>query len=136
MTNKFDDRFDREFGRQMLRSEFVSAFWAVITERKTKEKFTLTKLAEKLSRNKSVVSRWFSNNPNWELDTISDIAHALEVDVSITLRDKANGEVFDATGKRAVESSSNASYFYMIQTETTSGTSRVVSGAVEKRVAA
>lgn len=90
--------FLQEYNREMLRSAFVSVFWSVITEKKRKG-FTLSALAEKLDVHKSVVSRWFSGrSPNWSLNTISDVANALDLHVKVTAVDRQSGKVFDEKG--------------------------------------
>ena len=84
----------REYDREMLRSTFVSIFWAAISERRKRAKFTLQSLADKLGVDKSVVSRWFSGDrPNWETDTIADIAGALDLDLEITARERSHPAV-------------------------------------------
>jgi transcriptional regulator with XRE-family HTH domain len=88
----------RDFDREMLRSMFASMFWAAIEERRRAGKFTLQQLAEKLGVGKSVVSRWFSSQgPNWQIDTISDIAGALDLDLRIEAVDRTTGKIFGAT---------------------------------------
>jgi hypothetical protein len=91
--------FVREYDRLMLRSSFVSLFWAVIKERKRHGKFTLRSIADAIGRDKSTVSRWFSNDqPNWELDTISDLAWALDLNLEVTARARDTGTIFASTG--------------------------------------
>lgn len=89
----------RDYDREMLRSAFSSLFWAVISRKKTKG-LTLSSLAEKLHIHKSAVSRWFSGKaPNWELNSIADIAAALDVDVRVSLVDRADGFVYTDNGQ-------------------------------------
>ncbi len=84
----------RAYDREMLRSTFVSIFWAAITERRKRERFTLQSLADRLGIDKSAVSRWFSGeNQNWETDTIADIAAALDLELEITARERSNPSV-------------------------------------------
>jgi hypothetical protein len=88
-----------EYDRAMLRSAFVSLFWAAISDRKRRGKYTLQMLADKLGTNKSSVSRWFSKDPpNWGIDTISDVASALQLDMEIRARDRITGAVFTSSG--------------------------------------
>lgn len=94
--------FDREYDRSMFRSELVSLFWAVVTERKkAPEGYTLQQLADSLGINKSQVSRWFNGLPNWEANTIADIARALEVDLQVTARDRHDGRLYTPVGARS-----------------------------------
>jgi transcriptional regulator with XRE-family HTH domain len=82
----------REYDRMMLRSSFVTVFWAAIQERRKAGKFTLQGLAKALGTNKSAVSRWFSGqSPNWQVDTISDIADALNLELRIEAIDRTTG---------------------------------------------
>jgi hypothetical protein len=91
-----------EYDRAMLRSAFVSLFWAAISDRKRRGKYTLQMLADKLGRNKSGVSRWFSKDPpNWSIDTISDVASALGLDMELRATDRAAGTVFTSSGMAA-----------------------------------
>jgi hypothetical protein len=88
-----------EYDRAMPRSAFVSLFWAVISDRKRRGKYTLQMLADKLGTNKSSVSRWFSKDPpNWRIDTISDVASALQLDMEIRATDRITGTVFTSSG--------------------------------------
>jgi transcriptional regulator with XRE-family HTH domain len=90
----------REYDREMLRSTFVSIFWAAITERRKTGKFTLQSIADKLGIDKSAVSRWFSgDSPNWETDTIADIAGVLDLELDVTAVERSNPAVtITATG--------------------------------------
>ena len=73
----------KEYDREMLRASFVSLFWSVISDLKKRRGYKLHHLADELGCDKSIVSRWFSNNPNWTLNTISDLANALNVELRI-----------------------------------------------------
>lgn len=87
------------YDREMLRSAFVSLFWAVICYKKSHGGFALKTLADKLGINKSSPSRWFSGErPNWEVNTISDIAGALDVEIEIRARDRKTGVIFTPHG--------------------------------------
>src|SRR3954454_16538055 len=82
----------------MLRSSFQSLFWNVLLARKQQSKFTLSSLADRLGINKSYLSRSFSNPPNWQIDKISDMADALDVELIIQARDKATGALYTPSG--------------------------------------
>jgi transcriptional regulator with XRE-family HTH domain len=97
-TKKDDPRFLRAYDRDMLRSAFVSLFWAVITERRKRGTYTLLQLAKALGANKAEVSRWFRGQPNWTVGTIANIAGALDVDLKIEAVDRATGQVFTPAG--------------------------------------
>lgn len=93
------DKIAKEYQREMLKSAFASLFWSVISKKK-QDGGSLKGLADKLSINKSAVSRWFSGkSPNWELNTIADIADALELDIRIAAVDRATGQMFTCSGE-------------------------------------
>lgn len=95
----------KEYDRLMLRSAFVSLFWAAITERRRAGKFTLQSIADYVGTNKSAVSRWFSNDaPNWTVDTISDVAGALDLELKIEAVDRITGKVFASSGPSEITS--------------------------------
>jgi transcriptional regulator with XRE-family HTH domain len=77
---------------------YESLFWGVIRERRRSGKCTLEALADAIGRDKSAVSRWFSGEPNWELDTISDIAGALDLDIRIEARERSTDKRFAPEG--------------------------------------
>lgn len=94
----------KRYDRGMLRSAFASLFWAVITDRR-KNGFKLKELAEGLGCDKSAVSRWFSNDPpNWQVDTISDLAHVLNLELRIEARDRETGAIYTPSGMRSLGS--------------------------------
>lgn len=96
------DKIAKEYQREMLKSAFASLFWSVITKKKQRGG-SMKELADKLSINKSAVSRWFSGkSPNWELNTIADIADALELDIRIEAVDRATGQMFGCSGEIAM----------------------------------
>ncbi len=97
--NRPNDQFERDLDRGFLRSAFLSLFWAVFSAKKKEEKLTLTQLADTLGVNKSVVSRWFSGDPNWRINTISDIANSLDIEIRVTAMDRATGRVFTPSGE-------------------------------------
>jgi transcriptional regulator with XRE-family HTH domain len=100
-TRKSDPKFLRAYDRGILRSSFVSLFWAVITERRKKGTYTLVQLAKQLGANKAEVSRWFKGEPNWTLGTIANIANALDVDLRVQAIDRSSGQVFTPAGAQA-----------------------------------
>ncbi|MGX7873918.1 helix-turn-helix domain-containing protein [Mesorhizobium sp. ORM6] len=94
------ETFIQDFERGVLRSAFVSTFWAVIQARKAETGLTLSQLADRLGINKSAISRWFSGtNPNWEISTIADIANALDVDVEVVAIDRHSTRRFGPAGE-------------------------------------
>src|SRR5215469_5296908 len=97
-SRKDDPKFLLAFERGVLRSAFVSLFWAVITERKKRGSFTLQGLAKVLGANKGEVSRWFRGDPNWTVNTIAGIANALNVDLRIEAIDRETNMVFTPAG--------------------------------------
>ncbi|MCJ7995318.1 helix-turn-helix transcriptional regulator [Rhizobium cremeum] len=98
MSMNKSDKIAKEYKREMLKSAFVSLFWSVISHRK-KNGGSMKELADKLSIDKSAVSRWFSGkNPNWELNTIADIAGALDLDIRIEAVHRKTGQVFTCSG--------------------------------------
>jgi transcriptional regulator with XRE-family HTH domain len=94
---KNDPKFLAAYDRAMLRSEFLSLFWNVFTDRKAKDKLTLEQLAKKTGSSKHEVSRWFNGDPNWTINTIASLAGALGVTLKIEALD-ADGKVFSASG--------------------------------------
>jgi hypothetical protein len=88
-----------EYDRGMLRSAFVGLFWTVISYRKRRGIFQLRTLSDKIGVNKSAPSRWFSGaRPNWTVNTIADIADALDVEIEIRARDRKTGVIFAPHG--------------------------------------
>ena len=98
-----DPRYVRAYDRGVLRTAFVSLFWAVIAERKKTAGFTLQALAKALGTNKGQVSRWFNDEPNWTINTIASIASALGVELQIQARDLRTGAIFTPAGRTIVE---------------------------------
>jgi ribosome-binding protein aMBF1 (putative translation factor) len=88
----------KEVDRELLRSSLVSIFYDVFSARKKHSGLTYKELAESLKVNKSQVSRWFSSLPNWELNTVSDIANALDVELVIEAIDRQSGTVYSKAG--------------------------------------
>ncbi len=97
-SRKSDPKFMRSYDRGMLRSAFVSLFWGIIVERKKRIGLTLLTLAKMLGTNKGEVSRWFNGDPNWTVNTIANLANALDVDIQIQAIDRATGEIYTPAG--------------------------------------
>src|ERR1700757_501534 len=91
---KTKDALLAAYDRGMLRSAFVSLFWSIISHRKQQGSFALKTLSDKIGVHKSAPTRWFSGErPNWTVNTIADIANALDVDLEIRARDRVTGAV-------------------------------------------
>lgn len=97
MSKKNDPKFQMAYSRAMLRSSFVSLFWGIISERKKEGGFTFQEFAKKVGSTKHEVSRWFNGDPNWTLNTVASIAHALDVELRIEAVDRSN-RVFKPSG--------------------------------------
>jgi DNA-binding phage protein len=95
-----DPKFERAYYRAMLRSAFLSMFWAVISDRK-KSGLTLISLAKAIGSSKHEVSRWFNGDPNWTINTIAAIAHALKLTLRVQAIDE-QGHVYGASGLQCV----------------------------------
>src|SRR6185437_3564495 len=105
--HKSDPKFTLAYERGMLRSAFKSLFWAIITERKKLPGgFTLNQLARAISTSKHEVSRWFTGDPNWTLNTVAGLANALDVEIQIQAVDRATGVIFTPAG--VLQSSTSA----------------------------
>jgi transcriptional regulator with XRE-family HTH domain len=113
MSKKNDPKFQMSYDRAMLRSAFLSLFWGIISERKKHGGFTFKEFAKKVGSSKHEVSRWFNGDPNWTINTVASIAHALDVELRIEAVDRAN-RVFNPSGLEPYGRSSVES-----QTETT-----------------
>jgi transcriptional regulator with XRE-family HTH domain len=86
------------FARAMLRAAITSLVWVVFSERRKKNGLTFAALAEALQVNKSAISRWFNSSPNWTVNTIADLANALDVDIEIRARDRRSGAIYTPSG--------------------------------------
>jgi|GEM_PF-1558577 len=90
---------ERMHDRQMLRAAFQSLFLSVIQARKTASGYQLQQLAADTGNIKSTVSRWFSSDPpNWQIDTMADIADALDLELILQARDRKTGELHTPLG--------------------------------------
>ena len=96
-----DKKHLRQYNRLMFRSAVFSLFWAVISDRRSKgTTYKLQDLANGLDVDKSSVSRWFSNpdHQNCRLDTVSDIADELGLDLHVQATDRNTRVVYSSTG--------------------------------------
>jgi transcriptional regulator with XRE-family HTH domain len=91
-----DPKFEKAYYRAMLRSAFLSMFWAVISDRK-KNGLTLISLAKEIGSSKHEVSRWFNGDPNWTINTIAAIARALKLTLRVQAVDE-HGNVYGSSG--------------------------------------
>ena len=98
MQKRGDPKYARALDRGMLRSAFVSLFWGVISVRKSRDGFTLKALAKILGTNKAEVSRWFKGDPNWTINTIANLASALDLELRIEARERSTGRIFTPSG--------------------------------------
>ncbi len=96
-----DPKFEQAYYRAMVRSAFLSMFWAVISERK-KSGLTLISLAKAIGSSKHEVSRWFKGDPNWTINTIASIAHALKLTLRVQVVDE-HGNVYGASGIQSAQ---------------------------------
>ena len=88
-----------DYDRGMLRSAFVSLFWAANSDRRAQTKsFTLQSIADALHVDKSAVSRWFGGQPNWTVNTIADLAHVLDLEIEITAKNRKTGTIYAPHG--------------------------------------
>ena len=88
----------KDYDREVLKVGLSSLFWAIVKDRKKRAQYTLADLARDTGRDKPTVSRWFSAPPNWRLDTVADIASALDVDLELRAVERGSGRVFTASG--------------------------------------
>ena len=116
----------RKFDRLMLRSAFQSLFWVILLARKRDGGLTRKGLADSLGVHKSFVSRAFSRPPNWQIDKISDMSEALDVELVIEARDRKTGVVYTPNGERIpAVTSSTMEHVRKVQTGSRADTSTV-----------
>src|SRR5262245_36246431 len=90
---------NREYQRGMLRAAFGSLFWSALVQRKRDNRgFNQSTLAQELGVDRSVVSKWFAGEPNWRIDTIADLAVALDLELVIRARNRKTGRIHTAFG--------------------------------------
>jgi transcriptional regulator with XRE-family HTH domain len=94
---------EREYERAMLRSAFASLFWSAVEAKRRRGGYTLQDLADALGKDKSVISRWFGHSQNWTVDTIADIAAALDLELRVEAIESATGAVFALEGEKKAE---------------------------------
>jgi len=95
-----DKKFARDYDRLMLRAACVSLLFSGLQFRKKREKtFGLSALARAAGKDKATLSRDFSGSPNWRLDTIADIAGALNLELRMSAVDRATGVLIGNTGE-------------------------------------
>ena len=51
-----------------------------------------------MGNDKSKVSNWFNGDPNWTINTIAALAHALGLDINVVATERTTGQVFTASG--------------------------------------
>lgn len=94
-----DAKMLKEVDREVYRTALVSLFWSIIQDRKAQPGgYRMQDLARELGIDKSQVSRWFSDIPNWEANTVADIANALGVELRVEAYDRTTGKQFTAAG--------------------------------------
>lgn len=94
MNRKNDPKFLRAYERGMLRSAFASVIWGALAVRRKTEALTYKEFAKRVGASKHEVSRWFNGDPNWTINTIANIAHALDIDLRIEAFDRKTGRAF------------------------------------------
>lgn len=96
-----------DYDRLMLRSAFVSLFWGAMQDQNRPLKF----LSKELKVDKSAISRWFSSNPpNWQIDTISDLARALDLEITITAKPRdGSSKMYTSAGVQEIKVQENSS---------------------------
>lgn len=113
----------RDYDRARIKAGLFSLFWAVISDRRKRGKYTMKEFAAAVGRDKSAVSRWFSDPPNWRLETAADIANALGIDVEFRARERATGRIFTSSG--ALDASANVRFNPTPSSATMSGRSAI-----------
>ena len=93
---------ERRFDRDLLRSSFISVFWSVFNTRRKKNGYSFKQLSEDSGIDKGAISRAFRGIPNWEIDTMADVADALGVDLIVTARDRTTGEIHTDHGVESI----------------------------------
>jgi transcriptional regulator with XRE-family HTH domain len=100
--SRISNKYDKAYYRAAIRSLFVSLFWVIIKERKKQSGgFTFQALAKAVGSTKHEISRWFNSQPNWTLNTIANLAYALDVELIIQARQRATGVIYTPAGIQA-----------------------------------
>lgn len=98
-----DKKVTRDYDRLMLRAAYVSLLFSGLRFRKKRDKaFGLSALARAVGKDKATLSRDFNGSPNWRLDTIADIAGALNLELRVSALDRATGAVIGSAGEAEV----------------------------------
>lgn len=89
----------RKFAAELMESAFFGAFLLAIDARKSEQALTRSELGKRMGREKTGISKLLSGPRNWQIDTISDLAEALDVRLEFALVDRLNSfRRFTATG--------------------------------------
>lgn len=89
----------RKFAAELMESAFFGAFLLAIEARKSEQALTRSELGKRMGREKTGISKLLSGPRNWQVDTISDLAEALDVRLEFALVDRLNPlRRFTATG--------------------------------------
>lgn len=102
---------ERALSRELLRSSFASVFWSAFKAKQKRSGYRLLDLAKDTANDKATVSRWFSSLPNWQIDTIADIADALDVDLIIEARERSSATVHSTRGGSRVEPAPSPDFY-------------------------
>jgi transcriptional regulator with XRE-family HTH domain len=105
-----------QFAAEMMETAFFGAFYAAILARKEEQSLTRAALGKRMGREKTGISKLLSGPRNWQIDTISDLAEALDLRLEIALVDRVNPlRKFTPTG-----------VVFNIPTEMTTGLSQLI----------
>ncbi len=89
----------KEVAFRVLDASIFGAFLLAIEARRDEDSLTQTKLAELMGRDKANISKLLEGPQNWTVQTISDLAQALDLEVEFVLHDKHKpGRQFTPTG--------------------------------------
>ncbi|MEO1169677.1 MAG: helix-turn-helix transcriptional regulator [Pseudomonadota bacterium] len=96
---QMDERnVDREIHRGVVRSMFLSLFGVIAQHQKKRDRLNQQEIADRMHVDKSQISRWFRDPPNWQLNTIADLETALKVRLEISAVDMIDGTVYKPSG--------------------------------------
>lgn len=76
---------DIYFFRQRQKNKVFQSVLSYFAKQAEFDGLTKTELAERLHKNKSQITRWFSGPGNWTLDTISDLLLAMEAEMEYSI---------------------------------------------------
>jgi transcriptional regulator with XRE-family HTH domain len=92
----------QEYDRDLLRSAFEGVFWSVVEKRRAAG-MTFQDIADAAGRDKTTVSKWFNDDQkNWTIETLADIAGALDVELVIRARERKDGTMHTPSGPEDV----------------------------------